>query len=139
VFAADLPDLDHDRIKLQQVVINVLDNAIQAVKARGDACHQEKKAYEPEILVALRVESGNMILKISDNGMGMDPETRALAFEPLFTTRARGTGLGLANAKKIVREHGGEITLASQPGRGTTVSIQLPVGGDGPRAMEVAL
>jgi PAS domain S-box-containing protein len=127
-YATDLPELDHDRIKLQQVVINVLDNAIQAVKAKVDASSREKKVYEPEIHVTLRVESGNMILKISDNGVGMDGKTLGQAFEPLFTTRARGTGLGLANAKKIVREHGGDITLASEPGRGTAVAIQLPCG-----------
>jgi signal transduction histidine kinase len=126
-FAKGLPEIDHDRIRLQQAVINVLDNALQAVKAKADLCTREKKIYGPEIEVVIEADPGTIVMKISDNGVGMDGNALEQAFEPLFTTRARGTGLGLANARKIVQEHGGEIALTSRLNLGTEVVIQLPV------------
>ncbi len=63
---------------------------------------------------------------MEDNGIGMDEETGRQAFEPLFTTRARGTGLGLAIVKKVVEEHGGSVSLKSEPNRGTKVTVVVP-------------
>ena len=76
--------------------------------------------------IGTREEDGGVIIEIRDNGIGMDQETPDRALEPLFTTRARGTGLGLANVDKILKEHMGETTLKSHPDQGTTVTIFLP-------------
>ena len=64
---------------------------------------------------------------VADTGVGVEPELKERIFEPYFSTRAAGTGLGLAIAKKVVEDHGGSIMLESEPGRGTTVRMRLPV------------
>lgn len=66
------------------------------------------------------------VLEVVDQGVGMTPEVRERAFEPFFTTRAKGTGLGLPICRKIVEAHKGTITLHSEPGKGTTVRVELP-------------
>ena len=120
--AENLPSLPHDRDKMRRVMINVLDNALQAVKARS----KDNADFQPEISVRTAMEGGVVAIHITDNGIGMDSETTMRAFEPLFTTRARGTGIGLAIVKKIVEEHKGRITLHSRPGQGTEMKITLP-------------
>ena len=72
------------------------------------------------------VEDG-VCIEVMDNGTGMDEETAGQAFEPLFTTRARGTGLGLTIVKKIVEEHGGTVSIESEPDRGTKTVVMLPI------------
>jgi signal transduction histidine kinase len=122
----ELPPVSYDQEKLRRVVINVVDNAIQAVKAKEQEWRNKVTAYHPEIQVATRAGGGGVIMEISDNGIGMDEKTMDRAFEPLFTTRARGTGLGLANVRKIITEHGGSVSVESNPDLGTKVIIILP-------------
>jgi PAS domain S-box-containing protein len=121
-----LPPIPHDQEKMRRVMINVVDNAIQAVKAKQEIWDDENSVYYPEIRVATRVDEDDVFLEIADNGIGMDENTRERAFEPLFTTRAKGTGIGLANVQKIVTEHGGAVVLTSDFGTGTKVTIRLP-------------
>jgi signal transduction histidine kinase len=66
---------------------------------------------------------------VADSGPGIAPEVRPHLFEPYFTTKEAGTGLGLAISDRIVREHGGRIEVESEPGKGTTFSVCLPVAG----------
>ena len=127
----NIPSVAYDREKMRRVLINVLDNAIQAVKARAKSGAEEVQNYLPDIWVSAHVENNHLIIEVLDNGIGMAPEVQKRAFEPLFTTRARGTGIGLANVKKIVSEHGGAVTLQSVPGQGTKVTITLPGNFDG--------
>jgi PAS domain S-box-containing protein len=121
-----LPPVPHDRDKLRRAILNVLDNAIQAVRARrkgGGTCDGQ---YVPKIILQTKKMENHFLICIIDNGIGMNQETLARAFEPLFTTRARGTGIGLANVKKIVEEHGGSVALESKCGEGTRLTISLP-------------
>jgi signal transduction histidine kinase len=87
---------------------------------------KDDPAYQPTISLEVEKQADSIMLSFIDNGIGMDAETCRHAFEPIFTTRARGTGIGLANVKKIVDEHGGHIALESRPGEGTRMAIVLP-------------
>ena len=122
----DLPDLHHDREKMRRVLINVLDNAVQAVQEKMKEMQKRTERYCPVISVKTETVDNEVTICITDNGIGMNEETCRRAFEPLFTTRARGTGIGLANAKKIVEEHGGRIVLTSRTDQGTEMKIVLP-------------
>lgn len=127
--AQDLPPLSHDREKMRRVMINVLDNASQAVTAMAKEAKKASFDYHPEISVkAYKQDDDAIVIRVVDNGIGMDDETCRRAFEPLFTTRARGTGIGLANVKKIIEEHGGQAMLQSRPEEGTEMRIILPCG-----------
>jgi len=109
-----------DPEQLRRVVINLLSNAIDAVEAA--------RIERPEIRVSMgeNLAGTEIWLRISDNGLGMDDETRARIFDPFFTSREEGTGLGLALCRKIVDEHGGRIEVDSEPGEGTEFVISLP-------------
>jgi signal transduction histidine kinase len=104
-----------DAQKLHQLAVNLILNAIQASK-EGE-----------RIQVQLESANGRACLSLTDHGVGMDEATLSRIFEPFYTTRASGTGLGLAVAKAIVDAHGGEIAVRSQKGRGTTVLVSLPL------------
>ncbi len=123
----DLPQVPHDQEKMRRVVINLINNAVQAVNARQEALERLNAPYRPVVALKVARHAGGLRLQVTDNGCGMDEPTRQRAFEPLFTTRARGTGIGLANVTKIVSEHDGRITLESEQDQGTTMTIFLPL------------
>jgi len=110
-----------DRNKFCQVVINLVSNAVLATQP-GDA-------------IAVRVEVDRMsragqfaIITVADRGAGMRPDVLARLGEPFFTTRGdRGSGLGVGICMRIVEEHGGELTFASEVGRGTTARVTMPI------------
>ena len=114
-----------DRDGMHNVLLNLISNAI-------DACIYDtatSKAWEVTIQTKLEtnVDSGEtIVLKVSDNGCGMTDEVKARLFSRFFSTKAgRGTGLGLLITQKIIKEHGGEIAVESEDGRGTTFSVRL--------------
>ncbi|MCA9468438.1 MAG: histidine kinase, partial [Nitrospira sp.] len=114
-----LPAIRADRDQLKQVILNIIQNALEAVAPQG---HLElflaEELYEQELGVRLRVV---------DNGKGISPRALPRIFEPFFTIgKIRGTGLGLAICRNIIESHGGEIHAESQEGHGTTISIWLP-------------
>jgi Na+/proline symporter/signal transduction histidine kinase len=125
----DIPEISFDKEKMRRVVVNLCENAIQAVLARETALEEAKVSYSPRIRISTYAADSSVCIQVEDNGMGMNRETTARAFEPLFTTRARGTGLGLAIVKKIVEEHGGTVQLSSVPDQGTIITIALPQDG----------
>ncbi len=84
---------------------------------------QEDELYQPQVKVATSLVEDGVCIEVKDNGIGMDDVIARQAFEPLFTTRARGSGLGLAIARKIVEEHGGTVSLDSEPERGTKAVV----------------
>jgi signal transduction histidine kinase len=111
--------LDVDRFR--RVIINLIDNATQALADAGSAISERR------ITVATRVGEMAEIL-VEDTGPGIAPETMTRVFEPFFSTKAFGTGLGLPTVKQIVEQHGGSITIDSAPGTGTRIDIHLPLG-----------
>jgi len=116
ILAAE-PDLrlKGDREKLRQAFLNILINAIQATPAGGTVT-----------ITASRHQSG-CSLDFCDTGAGIDQFTLPRIFEPFFTTKADGTGLGLAITRKLIEGHQGELAVTSEPGKGTTVTVRLPL------------
>lgn len=112
-----------DRDMLRQVLLNLIGNAYQAMPDGG------------RLVVGVTAFDSALQLRVQDSGTGMDDDTQARLFEPFFTTKARGVGLGLAVSKRIVEAHGGEISVDTQPGRGTEFRVLLP-SIVGPRAAE---
>jgi PAS domain S-box-containing protein len=114
------PPVNGDPGQLNQVIVNLVNNAAQAIGSGLGT-----------IILRLRAEdgAGNLLLSVEDDGCGMDAATRARIFEPFFTTKevGVGTGLGLSIVHGIVAAHGGRITVESRPGRGTRFDIRLPV------------
>ena len=113
---SEIPMVSVDKDKLNQVLLNLLLNSIQAMPGGGMLRVKVRNIRGEKISVA-----------ISDNGQGIEPENLTRVFDPYFTTKPNGTGLGLAMSAKIVEEHGGEIVLSSQPGECTTAEVILPV------------
>ncbi|MDR2882048.1 MAG: HAMP domain-containing protein [Azoarcus sp.] len=111
----DLPQVMGDASQIRQIVHNMMQNALDALSGRDDA----------EIILAARSEGDWVVLSCQDNGPGFPPKVLARAFEPYFTTKAKGTGLGLAMIKKIVTEHGGEVKIANREGSGAGLRIRL--------------
>lgn len=110
--------INGDATRLRQVVHNLLQNAHDALQ----------QIAEPLITLSTRDDKSGMLeLSVADNGSGFPEQFLAKAFEPYTTTKAKGTGLGLPIVKKIVEEHGGNISIQNQPLGGTCVSILLPV------------
>lgn len=101
-----------DAEQLRRVLLNLLRNGVQACSAGG----RVEVSCSPD---------GGPHAEIVDDGCGIPDELREEVFRPFFTTREKGTGLGLALSRKIVDEHGGELSIDSEPGRGTTVRLQL--------------
>lgn len=113
--ASDLPPVQGDASQIRQVIHNMLQNAQDALGGQE----------EGRITVITRREGERAVLLFRDDGPGFPPEVLARAFEPYFTTKARGTGLGLAMVKKIVDEHGGDVRVANRDVGGAEVRIRL--------------
>ncbi|WP_341646707.1 sensor histidine kinase [Thauera sp. SDU_THAU2] len=113
--AADLPRVRGDASQLRQVIHNLLQNAQDALAGVDGG----------KVRVITRREGERVVLMFRDNGPGFPAEVLAHAFEPYFTTKSRGTGLGLAMVKKIVDEHGGDVRLANLDGGGAEIRIRL--------------
>jgi two-component system nitrogen regulation sensor histidine kinase NtrY len=108
-----LPSRPLDREQIKRVLNNLIKNAVEAAQARP--C---------EITMATRAEEGRVYLEVSDNGPGLTPEMQARLFQPNFTTKRGGSGLGLVMVKRIVEEHGGTIAVTSSD-QGTRFKIML--------------
>lgn len=108
-----------DAAQLEQLLINLIINAAHASSQGG------------VVELGAQAKNGNVQLTVTDSGVGMSTEQRDSAFEAFYTTKAKGTGLGLSICKRIVEAHGGEIDLESEIGRGTRVTVTLPMHGPG--------
>lgn len=119
---AGLGPIAGDRAQLERVILNLVSNARDAMPRGGVLCVR--------LGIARGSPAARVWLTVRDSGAGMDSATLARVFAPGFTTRPHGSGLGLAICAEIVRQHGGSIRLASAPGQGTTVTIDLPYAHD---------
>ncbi len=146
--ATDVPSILADATQIQQVVLNLATNALQAMRdmrgvidIRLDTVFLDAAMVvaHPALYALQEQHPGNTVrLSVSDTGPGMSEEVRARIFEPFFTTKpvGEGTGLGLSVVHGIVSAHGGVVEVESEPGRGATFTIYLPVAGAASSAAE---
>jgi hypothetical protein len=120
-----LPDVRVDHDQMQSVVDNLVANAVEALP-EGGTITLATQALEDAALDAADAPQSYVTLEVLDTGEGMAPETQRRALEPGFTTDQNGTGVGLAIVHKIVRDHGGQVDIESEPGVGTGVAVHIP-------------
>jgi PAS domain S-box-containing protein len=112
--ASDLPTVYVDPRQIEQVLTNLVTNAYQAMPEGGS------------LTISAKAEQNKVAVSVTDTGCGISPENLEKLFEPLFTTKARGIGLGLAVSKNLVETNGGSIEVVSEEGKGSTFTIILP-------------
>jgi two-component system, sporulation sensor kinase E len=111
---SDLPLLQLDRDQMKQAFYNLIKNSLEAMHRHGT------------LRVRTNLDDTHVVLQFIDTGGGMSAENLSRVFEPYFTTKPSGTGLGLLIVRRIVREHGGELYIESSEGKGLTLTIRLP-------------
>jgi signal transduction histidine kinase len=132
LFVADAPGalaIFGERAQLQQVIVNLCRNAAQAMGESGriDVSADMRRLMTARVLSSGELESGPYVrIAVSDAGPGFGEDVAKRLFEPFFTTRPAGTGLGLATVRKIVRDHDGAVDVASAPGKGSRFEVWLP-------------
>ena len=115
-YSPDLPIGQYDATELKKLFLNLIINAIDASELGGSIELRTKVNGKREVTV-----------EIADRGAGMDKETLSRLFEPFYTTKEKGTGLGMAIAKKITELHKGDLLITSKKGEGTTATVRLPI------------
>jgi PAS domain S-box-containing protein len=124
--AADLPAVRADRVQLQQVLMNLIVNGIEAI---GDP--------EGEIIIRTRRAETDVMVSVSDTGVGFPADKVEQIFSAFFTTKATGTGMGLAISRSIVESHGGSLWAEANAGRGATFHFTLPLANDAESVSEL--
>ena len=112
----DLPDVLFDRVQLQQVILNLVNNAVEANHLTGAGRIQIKSSSK----------DSTVHLHVVDNGIGIDEATEVHLFEPFFSSKRHGTGMGLAISRSIVEAQAGTIGFRRNPDHGVTFYVQLP-------------
>ena len=115
--AADLPLIAADRVQLQQTLINLVHNAIEAMAGRSDGMRS--------LVLSSRRQGDELLIQVRDHGFGIEDPT--LIFEPFFTTKESGMGMGLSICRSIVEAHGGRVWAAANEDAGMTFSFILPI------------
>jgi C4-dicarboxylate-specific signal transduction histidine kinase len=108
-----------DRVQLQQVLLNLIMNALEAMVAVHDRPREL-------VLRTAAHEHGHLAISVADTGVGVEPSQAARIFEAFFTTKTHGMGMGLAISRSIVEDHGGRLALISRPGAGSAFQFTLP-------------
>jgi signal transduction histidine kinase len=115
----DLPSFNFDAEQIGQVIQNLLQNSIEAFTEGGEIFVSSAQSQQKD--------KNWILLVIQDSGPGMTEQIKQEVFTPYFTTKQKGTGLGLAIVHRIVTEHGGNILVESEPGKGTRFEVRLPL------------
>ena len=110
-----LPRIEMDARYLRQSLLNIVENAFAAMPGGG------------KLTISVKLDGNYETIRVEDTGTGIDEDHLAKIFEPYFTTKASGTGLGLTVVYKVIKEHRGDIFVSSEPGKGTVFTIKLPV------------
>ena len=138
-----LPEIDADLAQIRQIIMNLIINASDSLGHLSGSIYVQtgKKPYDPAYFKIVPVQSEEaekksyVYINVTDTGIGMDSDTLNRIFEPFFSTKEAGRGLGLAAVVGIVKSHGGGIQIDSKPGRGTTFSIVFPVSEETDKAL----
>jgi PAS domain S-box-containing protein len=112
----DLPEVTADRVQLQQLLMNLMLNGIEAMRDTGGV-----------LTVRSEEDDGRVMLSVSDTGVGLPPGKSDQIFDAFFTTKPQGSGMGLAISRSIVESHGGRLWATENPGRGATFHLTLPI------------
>ena len=139
-FAPDLPPVIADSAQVRQLLMNLITNASDAIGSENgaitvktDLLHADRE-YLAGTFMDWDLEEGAYVrVEVSDTGCGMDEETRSKIFDPFFSTKFTGRGLGLAAVLGIVRGHKGALKVYSEPGKGTNITVLFPAGAEGER------
>ena len=123
--AADLPQIIGDRVQLQQVTMNLIVNSIEAMK--------DVDGIRELAIKSQRGENEQILVSVSDTGIGFPPQLAEQIFDPFFTTKPHGTGMGLRISRSIIESHGGRLWAVGSPGRGATFHLNLPAAIPGHR------
>ena len=113
-YSEDICDIQADKEKVKIAFLNMIVNAVEAIDGDGGVLKINTKA-----------ENSKCVVEICDNGIGMDKESLSKLFEPYFTTKQKGNGLGLTNTQNIILNHKGTIEVESAPGKGTTIILRF--------------
>jgi signal transduction histidine kinase len=119
-FADDLPVVTGDRVQLQQVILNLLKNASDAMRAVNDRPRQLQIRTE-------RGQDGQVQLSVRDAGVGLDPQVMDRLFQPFYTTKNDGMGIGLSVSRSIIERHHGHLWAEQNDGPGATFSFSIPL------------
>lgn len=133
VLAPDLPDVVLDSGAFKQTILNLLINAQQAIVQQ-----KERGARPEQIVVGTRAVQGGVEVLVIDSGPGIPEKHLPRIFDPYYSTKPRGSGLGLATARRIIEEHGGTLTVQSEVGRGTSFRILIPAANRSARGEPVS-
>jgi len=115
-----LPRVMADRVQLQQVVFNLITNAIEAMSSTAPGSRMLRLRSEGS-------DTGECIVAVEDSGPGIEPEKLQRIFEPFFTSKSKGMGMGLSVCRSIVEAHGGRLWVAGNTSRGAEFQFALPV------------
>lgn len=136
--AADLWPIEADEGQISQVLNNLLLNAVQAMPSGGVVCIRGENEHLCEENRHLLPAGAYVRIQVEDHGCGISPENLAKVFDPYFTTKPQGSGLGLSSVYSIVRKHAGTVEVVSTPGKGSCFTLHLPASpGDQPEPAAV--
>jgi len=117
--ADDLPLVLADRVQLQQVLINLIVNAIEAMSSIGERAREL-------VIMTRNIDTDQVQVTVEDSGVGLDPNTMQKIFEPFYTTKPTGLGMGLSISRSILQSHGGRLWATAKDGPGTIFYFTLP-------------